>query len=369
MTISHRIKSIFSHAMESTDAIIIKNASAPFIDATFFYVTGIKQGLFEGCIAVLFPSGSLQLLVSNLERPLVPSSIKVETYTSKQDFSEKLRYILNESHTIGVNTSSLLHDEYIALQEILSDTHFVSVSQAIKTARIIKDAEEIDRIRKACHIADQVMEQIPTFFSAPLTEHQLASEIDHLLKQYGASSPAFETISSFGPNTAKPHYASGNREIQAGDFIICDFGATIDHYHSDMTRTFVYGTASNQQKKMHQTVLKAQNKALQMIKPGVLASTVHQVTKETIDATEFKGYFIHSTGHGLGLEVHDPGIGFADSYETGLQPGMVLTVEPGIYIPEIGGVRIEDDIVVTPDGYIQLTTSSKDLIEIPISLQ
>ena len=103
-----------------------------------------------------------------------------------------------------------------------------------------------------------------------------------------------------------------------------------------------------------------------MIRPGVVANTVHQVTKDAIDETEFNGYFIHSTGHGLGLEVHDPGIGFSETYENKLQPGMVLTVEPGIYIPEIGGVRIEDDIVVTPDGYIQLTTSPKELIEIPL---
>jgi Xaa-Pro aminopeptidase len=209
------------------------------------------------------------------------------------------------------------------------------------------------------------MEKIPTFFSSTITEHELASEIDHMLKQYGASSTAFETISSFGPNTAKPHYACGKREIQGGDFIICDFGATVDHYHSDTTRTFVYGKANDKQKRMHQTVLAAQNKALQSIKPGVMANTIHQITKEVIDETEFNGYFIHSTGHGLGLEVHDPGIGFADAYENKLQPGMVLTVEPGIYIPEFGGVRIEDDIVVTPDGHIQLTCSPKKLIEIP----
>ena len=365
MDVSQRIKTIFSHTTEPMDAIIIKNASAPFIDATFFYVTGIKQGLFEGCIAVLFPSGLIQLLVSSLEQPLVPSYLPVHIFTSKQDFSEKLLDILKDCFTIGVNTSSLLHDDYVVLQDIIQKSQFISVSGAIKTARIIKDAEELDRIRNACRIADQVMEKIPTFFSSPLTEHQLASEIDHSLKQYGASSPAFETISSFGPNTAKPHYASGNREIQKGDFIICDFGATIDHYHSDTTRTFVYGMASDQQKRMHQTVLTAQKNALQTIRPGVLANTVHQVTKDTIDATEFKGYFIHSTGHGLGLEVHDPGIGFAETYDTKLQPGMVLTVEPGIYIPEMGGVRIEDDIVVTPNGYLQLTTSPKNLIEIP----
>jgi Xaa-Pro dipeptidase len=140
----------------------------------------------------------------------------------------------------------------------------------------------------------------------------------------------------------------------------------LHHYHSDITRTFVYGAANSKQKDMHSTVLLAQQKALEAIKPGVHANSIHQIATETINSSDFKGYFIHSTGHGLGLEVHDPGIGFAQHYDTDLKTGMVLTVEPGIYIPAFGGVRIEDDIVVSPDGYIQLTTSPKNLIEIPI---
>ena len=367
MTLSHRIKTIFSQASESVDAILIKNASSPFIDSTFFYVTGIKQGLFEGCTALLFPNGSFHLLVSSLEKPLVPSSVQATEFTKKTEFSEQLSNLLKDKQCIGLNTASLLHDDYQMIKEIVPDAEFVSVSNAIKSARMIKDGEELDSIREACRIADKVMREIPSFFSSSLTEQQLAAEIDHHLKQYGASAPAFETISSFGRNSAKPHYTSGKKQIEPGDFIICDFGATVDHYHSDTTRTFTYGSASKKQKRIHQTVLSAQEKALQAIKPGIAANTIHQLTSEIIDATEFKGYFIHSTGHSLGLEVHDPGIGFAEAYENTLNPGMVLTVEPGIYIPDIGGVRIEDDIVVSPDGCIQLTTSPKHLIEIPIA--
>ena len=365
MTLSDRIKRIFSHSTDAADVILIKNASAPFIDSTFFYVTGIKQGLFEGCTALIYPSGSVHLLVSSLEQPLVPSHIPSSTYTSKKEFTDSLHQFLDDKELIGLNTASLLYDEYQQLHDLFPDHRFVSVSNAIKSARIIKDAEELNRIREACSIADQVMEKIPTFFTSPLTEQELAAEIDHQLKQFGASSPAFETISSFGKNTAKPHYTNGKKEIQPGEFILCDFGATLDHYHSDTTRTFVYGKPTEQQKRIHHTVRSAQQRAIQTIKPGITANTIHQVTSETIDATEFKGYFIHSTGHGLGLEVHDPGIGFSETYDATLQPGMVLTVEPGIYIPGLGGVRIEDDIVVSPDGCIQLTASSKELIEIP----
>ncbi len=366
MILTDRIKKIFSQSDDHVDVIILKNASAPFIDSTFFYVTGIKQGLFEGCTAFLYPDGSIRLLVSALEQPLVPDHIPTSTYSSKKDFNDQLQKHLNNVDTVGLNTASILYDDHQELCDLFADTNFLSVSKAIKSARIIKDAEELKRIREACYIADQVMKKIPTFFSSPLTEQQLAAEIDHQLKQHGASSPAFETISSFGANTAKPHYSHGKKEIESGDFVLCDFGATVDHYHSDTTRTFIYGKPTEKQKRIHHTVLSAQQQALHAIKPGIAANTIHQITTETIDKTEFKGYFIHSTGHSLGLEVHDPGIGFSDAYETPLQPGMVLTVEPGIYIPELGGVRIEDDIVISPDGYIQLTTSSKDLIEIPI---
>lgn len=366
MTLSHRIKTIFSHVSEEIDAIIIKNASSPFIDSTFFYATRLKKGLFEGCSLLLYPNGSHHLLVSTLEQPLVPSSLTSSVFSSKQEYKEKLQQLLTGHHKIGINAASLLHQDYTELQKLLPHKEFISVSTAIQTSRTIKDEEEIKTIRKACAIADKVMTQIPSFFSEPITEDQLAAEIDHSLKQYGASAPAFETISSFGQNTAKPHYTSGKKLIEPGDFIICDFGATVHHYHSDMTRTFVYGSPTKKQQQIHHTVLSAQKQALQAIKPGVKANYIHQKARETIDASEYKGYFIHSTGHGLGLEVHDPGIGFAPNYETVLQPGMVLTVEPGIYIPEIGGVRIEDDIVVSPDGYIQLTTSPKKLIEIPI---
>lgn len=365
MTLTHRIKTIFCRAPEPLDAIIIKNGSSPFIDSTFFYVTGFKKGLFEGCIAILYPNGSCHVLISELEKPLVPESTQTTTYSSKSEYTDKLKNLINKKQIIGLNTASLLYDDYKELQDNFPHTTFISISNAIKTARMIKDEEELSRIQKACQIADEVMEEIPSFFSSPLTEKQLASEIDHQLKQYGASSNAFETISSFGLNTAKPHYTSGANEIKKGDFIVCDFGATVDHYHSDITRTFVYGSANPIQKKIHHIVLSAQQQALQAIKPKVAANSIHRLTTEFIDATEFKGFFIHSTGHALGLEVHDPGIGFADPFDTLLQTGMVLTVEPGIYIPEIGGVRIEDDIVVSPEGCIQLTTSSKELIEIP----
>lgn len=367
MTYSQRIKRIFSQVENSVDAILLRNSSDPFIDPTFFYVTGIKKGLFEGCSILLRSDGSSHLLVSTLEEPLVPTHQKYSCFSTKKEYTNLIHDLTQNNDIIGINTAMTLYDDYQQMKELFSEKTLVSISQAVTNARTIKDEEELNRIREACLIADKVMKKIPSFFSFPLTEHELAATIDHELKLEGASDSAFETISSFGTNTAKPHYTSGHKQIEPGNFIICDFGATVDHYHSDTTRTFVYGKPSKKQKQIHQTVLSAQQQALNHIRPGVAASSIHQIADDTINATPFKGYFLHSTGHGLGLNVHDPGIGLAPHYQNKLQPGMVLTVEPGIYIPDFGGVRIEDDIVVSPDGHIQLTQSPKELIEIPSS--
>ena len=229
---------------------------------------------------------------------------------------------------------------------------------------MIKSPREISMIKKACEIADRVMDDIRNYVKKNMTENELASEIDYHLQRYGAQHPAFETIASFGSHTAMPHYTHDQSKLNEGDFILCDFGACFNKYHSDMTRTFVFGTASEKQKQIHETVWMAQQNALQLIRPGVQANEVHERVKSFIDSGPFKDCFIHSTGHSLGLSIHDPGIGFYSTCEERLQEKMVLTVEPGIYIKGYGGVRIEDDILVTKEGCISLTNASKELQEI-----
>jgi Xaa-Pro aminopeptidase len=161
-----------------------------------------------------------------------------------------------------------------------------------------------------------------------------------------------------------PHYSHRAHTITSGDFVLCDFGATYQKYHSDMTRTFVFGSASKPQRRMHKTVQEAQQQAFDLIRPGIPASAVHNHVQSFIDNTEYKGSFIHSTGHGLGLSVHDPGVSFSSTCDTILKENMVLTVEPGIYRQGYGGVRIEDDIRITKRGCEILTKTPRELIEI-----
>jgi Xaa-Pro dipeptidase len=365
MMIKSRIQRIFSYCNPAPEAIIIKNGSEPSLDKMFFYATGLMDGLFEGCAAVLFPDGSFHLIVSSLEADIaqkVTSNILV--YGSSKEFFTHLRTVINKCKNIGISYSSVSHAEALNLAKQFSNVHFQDVSNAFVSARMKKDADEIAYIQKACAIADKVMDSIPELVHNGMTETELASEINYHLQKYGAKSPAFETISSFGANTALPHYSHGEKRLENGDFIVCDFGACYNMYNSDMTRTFVLGSANYQQKRMYETVLTAQQTGIGLVHAGAIAKEVHQQVFDIIEKTEFAGRFIHSTGHSLGIYVHDGGVGFHSQSLLSLEPGMVLTVEPGVYLPGIGGVRIEDDILVEPMGCTVLTRSPRELIEI-----
>ena len=350
---------------EHVDAIIIKNFSEPFIDTNFFYVTGLEQGLFEGSSAVLFPDGRIDLIVSELESESAKkSNVDVLVYKKKDDFYELLKQSLGSSKKIGLNFDGILFLDYLRFQKNFSDKNFIDVSYGFVKTRVIKDEDELKKIREAARIADIVMEKIPEMVKDGIHEYELAAEINYLLQKNGANKPAFDTISSFGKNSAEPHYSHGDAKLTLGDFVLCDFGACFKRYNSDITRTFVFGNSSEKQKKMYKTVLDAQKAGFEKIKAGIKAHIVHDEVDAFINNSEFKGCFIHSTGHSLGLSVHDGGVGFNSESDAILKENMVLTVEPGVYIPGFGGVRIEDDILVKNDGIEVLTKSSHELIEI-----
>lgn len=359
-----RIKSIFRNSSQTVDCIVLKNASTPYIDDNFFYVTNLDQGLFEGSCVVLYSDGTLDLMVSELEAESArKSTARLTIYKTKEEFSTALKHLLSPFSAIGVNASSLSYLDFNKFTGLVPNTKFVDVSDGFFKSRLIKDEQELLRIKKACEIADETITTIPEIVAEGMSEDELAAEINYSLQSFGAEKPAFDTISSFGKNSAEPHYGHGDVRLQKGSFVLCDFGACYKKYNSDITRTFVFGNATEKHKEMYETVLQAQQIAFQAIKPGVKASDVHHAVLSFIDSTKFKGRFIHSTGHGLGLAVHD-GIGFSPDNTMELRENMVLTVEPGVYIPGFGGVRIEDDILVKKDGLEILTKSPRDFIEL-----
>ncbi|MEM0466587.1 MAG: Xaa-Pro peptidase family protein [Candidatus Thermoplasmatota archaeon] len=359
-----RIQRIINNSPPNIQAILIKNGNNTNTDENFFYITGLHQGLFEGSYVILHSDRTIDLITSELEAESAKKTkAHIHIAKKKDDTEQLLKQICSQDKIIGLNYQKISYADFCILQRLFPETQFPDISEPLKKTRLIKDYDEIETIHHACKIADAVMEQIPSFIHPGISETELAAEIDYHLQKAGAEKPAFTTISSFGQNTAEPHYSHGEKRVQQGDFIICDFGARYHQYNSDITRTFVFGKATEYQKKMYNTVFSAHQLALEIIKPGVPAHTIHTNVLSHINQTEFNDRFIHATGHSLGLAVHD-GPGFTQENTELLQENMILTIEPGIYLPNTGGVRLEDDILITQKGSELLTKTPRKLIEI-----
>jgi Xaa-Pro dipeptidase len=351
------LKKLFSDAPE-VEAIVLINSRSPHVDMSFFYVTGLTSGLFEGCVALVYPD-YVELLCSTLEEESArKGGFEISVFATKDERETLLKRKLNGLKTIGINADELTYATYLKVKE-LSQAECVNVSKAITAARLRKEREEIARIKKACDIISEVSKEIPDLVEEGMTEMELAADLNYSMQKKGASRPAFPTLVCFGANASEPHHASGGTVLQKGDFILCDMGAEYKRYVSDLTRTFIFGKSTPEQEKMYETVLKSQGIALGMMKEGVEARDVHLKVKEFLDE-KYEGKFIHGLGHSIGLSVHDGGGMNADS-DIILEEGMVFTVEPGIYEPGYGGVRIEDNVVVTKDGVDILTSAPKEL--------
>ncbi|MBU6998852.1 MAG: aminopeptidase P family protein [Theionarchaea archaeon] len=352
-----RLKKIFENAPE-VDAIVLTNAASPHVDMSFFYVTGLISGIFEGCSAIVYPD-HIELLTSALEEESArKGGFDVSVFRTKEEGETHLRSKLKGLKKIGINADELTYGSLLKLKKN-SEAEFVDVSAAINKARLTKDKEEVSRIRTACDIISRVTEEIPQMVHAGMTEQELAAEINYSMQKKGASQPAFPSLICFGKNASEPHHSSDETSLKKGDFILCDIGAQYKRYVSDITRTFIFGTAEENQKAMYAAVLRSQALALEHMKEGVEGCDVHTMVKEFLDES-YPGRFIHGLGHSIGLSVHDGGRMGADS-DLMLEQGMVFTVEPGVYIPGYGGVRIEDDVLITEKGVDILTTAGKEL--------
>ena len=360
-----RIKNIYNNCKHKPDVILIKNSIEPNIDENFFYVTDLKTGLFEGAAAVLYPSGEIKILVNELEEETAKKAdAEIFVYKNEKDFFKQLINEIPSSRTIGINYNKISFKNFLKIEKNFPKSNFVDVSEPFNKTRLVKDTDEIKLIKKGCEIVDKTVEKIPDILYEGIPEFQLAAEINYIMQKNGADKTAFETISSFGTNTAQPHYSHGNNKLRKGDIVLCDFGACFKKYNSDITRCFIYGKANEKQKKMHEIVKTSQKIGFENIRENVKSKEVHKAVEENIDRTEFKGRFIHSTGHSIGLSVHDGQERISNNSDLIFKENMVFTVEPGIYIPEFGGIRIEDDVLIKKDGIEILTKSSKELIEI-----
>ncbi len=352
-----RSNRIFEHASD-IDAIVLLNGTEPHVDMSFFYVTGLTSGLFEGCAAIIYPD-SVEIMASTLEEESArKGEMEVTVFADKKERDVLLKEKLAPLDTIGINADEMTYSSYLSLQNV-TDARLIDVSQAIKKARLIKDTSEIERTRKACSIISQVADEIPDLVTESMTELELAAELVYSMQKKGASGPAFSTLVCFGKNASEPHHSSGTTPLQHGDFILVDMGALFERYVSDITRTYIFGNADEKQIDMYETVLESQRIGLKAMKDNIQGKDVHIKVKNFLDQ-KYKDRFIHGLGHSIGLSVHD-GERMSEDSPLVLKEGMIFTVEPGLYIPGYGGVRIEDDVLITTEGVEILTHANKEL--------
>lgn len=261
-------------------------------------------------------------------------------------------------------SATTTYASYEAMAEKMPEVSLKPGPDFFGELRMVKTPEEIAKIRKACAVADACFGHLTRLIQPGLTEYDLGLELEFYLRRAGAGI-AFEPIVVSGERSARPHGKASEKALEVGDFLTLDFGATIDGYHSDITRTVVVGEATERHREVYGQVLLAQLASLEAMRPGVRASDVDALSRQILDEKGLAGYFGHGLGHGLGRVVHDGGRLNATSEDV-LAPGQVWTVEPGVYIPGFGGVRIEDDVVVTENGIDILTSSPKELLVLPL---
>jgi Xaa-Pro aminopeptidase len=261
---------------------------------------------------------------------------------------------------LGIEQEHVSYAMFKAYEKAVS-AQLVPISGAVEKLRLIKSEAEIKILKEAAEIADAAFRHILDFIRPGIREIDVANELEFFMRKQGATSSSFDMIVASGVRSALPHGVATDKVIEKGEFVTLDFGAYYKGYCSDITRTIAVGEVSDELKRIYDVVLQAQLRGVEGIRAGMTGREADALTRDYISACGYGEYFGHSTGHGLGMEVHEsPALSMKS--EMILQPGMVVTVEPGIYIAGLGGVRIEDDIVITTDGNERLTHSPKELI-------
>jgi Xaa-Pro dipeptidase len=363
-----RVRKVFDRLDASVDTLLVANSVDPHLDQSFFYLFDVPSGLFEGSVMVAHRNGDLELLTSPLEAQSAVEAAKtdrsVTVRTADRDAWEpEVSRMLDGATSVALNFAELTHAWFARLDKLRPGTQWVDASNAVRKARVVKDEAEVERLRRAAEIGSKVGAEIPSMLRKGMSELDLASEIEYRMGRHGASGRSFATIVAFGPHGAEPHYQPGATRLEPGVSMVCDYGAFYRRYASDITRSFRFGPGDPEMRRVHETVERAQQAAFDILRPGVPAKEVHLAAERVIDASPYKGRLIHGVGHSIGLAVHD-GWGYNQKVDEPLEEGMVITVEPGIYLPGKGGVRIEDDVVVTRNGYELLSTAPRGYLEV-----
>lgn len=350
---------MYEERLKKLVAAIPANATLIFSPENLYYFSGFTGG--EGMLYI----DKSRLLLFTDSRYTVQAKEQSPDFevidTATMSVSQFLKD--NGEKAYGFEDDFITFSDYAGLKRATQKSVFTPVSSHIDKLRMIKDAHELSLIKKAARIADEAYSYILGKIAAGKTEREISLDLEYYMLTHGADGLAFETISASGIRSCMPHGVATDKVIESGDFLTLDFGCKYQGYCSDMTRTVVVGKASEKQKEIYATVLEAQKCALSAVRSGELTQAVDEAARGVIENAGYGKNFGHGLGHSLGLKVHESPSCSPRSVEV-LTENMMMTIEPGIYIDGFGGVRTEDLVCVTADGYENFTTSEKELIEL-----
>lgn len=356
----NRIAQIINSAqLEDNDALVIFN------EVNVTYLSG-----FTGHAATLLITKHATVLITDYryveQAEAEVDGIKVLCrYRQEHSLGELLDIVLNEHNIkqLYFESDHISAHQWQVLAAELSVQKTIPSVGLTESLRYTKTPQEVDLIRQAAHIADDALAMVLNDIREGVTERELTTELEYQMAKLGSQEISFQTILLFGARAAMPHGVPGNRRLCHGDFILIDFGAVVQGYHSDMTRTYVFGKADEKQKMVYDTVLKAQLAAIEAVEVGVSGEFVHQQAENILCQSPFAEYRSKGLGHGLGMDVHEQPF-MMPGCDQKLDNGYVVTIEPGIYIPGWGGVRIEDDVALLDNQLHILNKTAKDQFEL-----
>lgn len=322
---------------------------------------------FSGATGYLFITRQRRIIMTDFRytNQVVQETEGFEIVELLHNYHDHINELLlsEDIKRLGFEAKDLFYADYLKLKQFLQVEQLIPIQDEITSLRSVKSEEELSLIRKAEEIGDIAFKQILDFIKPGVTELEIAAKLQYIMLTNDAEGLSFDTIVASGIHSSMPHASPTNKKIESGDFITMDFGCVYHGYCSDMTRTIVMGKASEKQKKIYNTVLSAQLAALDFIKAGYKGKEIDAVARNYIDSSGYKGCFGHGLGHSVGLYIHEnPRLSINE--DSIILANTIQTVEPGIYIKDFGGVRIEDLVVVTQDGHINYTHSDKKLIEL-----
>ena len=346
-----RLKKLQHHLKEnSCDALLVEDP------INLYYLTG--QNLSLGILLV--HSLGADLIVDGRYFEMCQNTSPFPVHLTKKTegllhllSSEKLKFIKN----IAFNSDKTTYSRFLELKKEMPNLSLKPLDSPVEELRSLKDSTEIYTLRQVAKLGSQGFDYVCNLLKEGITEAEVAAELEIFWKRQGANGIAFDPIIAFGTNSSMPHYHAGNNPLQIGNAVLIDIGVTFNHYHSDMTRVVYFGKPDPKILEIHEIVQHAQQAALALCRPNTHIGELDAAARGYISQKGYGENFSHSLGHGIGLEVHEsPMIRNQLPYkDIPLQPGMAITIEPGIYLPGIGGVRLEDTIIITMEGHENLT--------------